>query len=97
MARRPIAEKRAKRLRKAMRKQLPEFMDVVWWVRSHGHADTGGKARDLILAGRLKSESHTVGIKTEKRLDATGKVVDEKVVDRYVPLERCRALRVEAA
>lgn len=97
MAKRPIKVKQANRMRKALRKKLPVFVDVVWWVRAHGHADTGGGARDLILAGRLKSESHTVAITKELRLDATGKPEEVPVVDRYVPEEKCRALQVMPA
>lgn len=99
MSRRPIAEKRAARVRKAMtRKPLPAYIDLVKWVRAHGHAQTGGAARDLILAKRLKVDSHVVGVATEQRPDATGtKMEDVEVVDRYLPVERSRGLKVVAA
>lgn len=98
MSHRPINEKRAARMRKAMtRKPLPAYVDLVKWLRSRGHAQTGGAARDLILAGRLMSDSHKVGITTEPRLNAVGKVEDVEVVDRYLPVERAKNLRVVPA
>lgn len=99
MAKRPINEKRAARMRKAMtRKPLPGYIDLVKWLRQHGHAQTAGAARDLILDKRVKIDSHVVGVATEPRLDAAGKVKDTEVVDRYIPVERFKGVvRVVAA
>lgn len=63
MARRPIQEKKLRRLRKAVgRTPLPAYIDLIDWLKTRGHADTSGQARKLILAERVKSESHTLGI-----------------------------------
>lgn len=97
MSRRPISEKRAARMRKAIaRKSLPAFIDPVRWLMVRGHAKTAGAARDLILAGRLKSESHTVGVITVPRRQVDGEVRDQKVVAR-VPVAQRDTLRVEPA
>lgn len=88
--------KRARRMRRAIeRKPLPAFIDPVWWLVTRGHAKSSREARDLILAGRLKSESHTVGIATEPRLQ-NGEVRETKVVAR-VPVAMRSTLRVESA
>lgn len=65
MSARSINTKRANRVRKAMRSSLPTYVDLVHWLQLHGYADTAGGARKIILAGRVRSESHKLGI--EKR------------------------------
>lgn len=64
MAKRPIQTKQLNRLRKALRRKLPRWIDPVDWLRTRGYAGTAGEARRMILDGRLKSESHTVGLET---------------------------------
>lgn len=84
-------------MRKAVtRKPLPAFIDLVPWLKERGYAQTNGAARDIILAGRVKSESHTVGIAEELRPQPDGSVKNEKVVAR-VPIAMRSTLRVEAA
>lgn len=63
MAKRPIAKKRAARMRKALtRRPLDSRLDLRQWLISRGYAQTIGQADALILAGRVKSESHVLGI-----------------------------------
>lgn len=97
MSKRPTNAKRAARMRKAIERQpLPRFIDPVQWLRDRRYAQTNGAARDIILAGRLKSESHTLGVGTEPRRQENGEVKNEKVVTR-VPASYRSTLRVEAA
>jgi hypothetical protein len=84
-------------MRKAMlRKPLPAFIDPVHWLLQRRIVKTHGAARDLILAGRLKAESHTVGITTVERQQPNGKVEETKVVAR-VPAAMRHTLRVAEA
>lgn len=62
MSKRPINKKRAARVRKMLRKELPAFIDLIQWLRVRGYAQTAGQAEKLILDGRVRSESHTLGI-----------------------------------
>jgi hypothetical protein len=62
MSHRPINTKKANRVRKLMRRQLPAYIDLVAWLKQHGYADTTGEAHKIILARRVKSESHVIGL-----------------------------------
>lgn len=53
--------KRLRRFAKMVTVPLPASVDLVSWLRSHGHAQTAGAARKIIAAGRVKSESHVLG------------------------------------
>lgn len=79
------------------RTPLPRRFDALVWLRDRGYAQTNGAARTLILDGRLKSESHTVGIAEEPRLGPDGAPRMEKVVDRFLPVAVRNNLRVEAS
>lgn len=68
MSHRPIRRKQANRLRKAFRQTLPAFIDLVAYLKLRGYAQTSGEAEEIILAGRVKSESHTLGIAKGKVL-----------------------------
>jgi hypothetical protein len=89
MSSRPILKKKAARVRKALRKELPAYVDLFRWLKDRGHAQTSGDCRKLLLDGRVKSESHTVGIvtvQTEK-----GEI---KVIERLQPVSMRPTLRV---
>ena len=86
MAKRPPQTKKLNRLRKALeRQELPRQLDLVQWLKDHGHADTTGQAHRLILAKRVRSESHPVGLQSIPRLTPDGKVENVDVVQRYIP------------
>lgn len=53
--------KRLRRVAKMVSVSLPAYIDLVQWLRSHGHATSAGAARKIIAAGRVKSESHVLG------------------------------------
>ena len=82
MSRRPTSEKKLRRLRKAMRRTPDTYIDLVDWLRTRGYADTAGQARAIILARRVKSESHVLGI--AKMPTLVGNKVED--VDTVVPL-----------
>lgn len=62
MAHRPIKAKQVAKLRKAFRQTPETFINPVQYLKDRRFARTSGEAREIILAGRLKSESHSVGI-----------------------------------
>ena len=62
MSHRPVLKKRANRVRKALRRTPETFIDLVAWLKLHGYANTTGEANRIILARRVKSESHVLGV-----------------------------------
>lgn len=91
MSSRPVARKRAARIRKALRNTPPAYFDIVKWLVEHGFAKTNREARALLLARRVKSDSHPLGVEKVPTLVNTkdGEVVQEvDVVRPHVPVER---------
>lgn len=97
MAKRPTAGKKLNRLRKSLRVSLPAYIDLIDWLKTRRYVQTTGEAERLILAGRVKSESHTLGIAKVKRLTPDYKIEEVEVVNRFIPAEFRATLRVEAA
>lgn len=65
MSKRPIEQKKRKRVAKVFRRTpLPAYIDLVQWLIDRGHASSKRQARDLILAKKVKSESHVLGVAT---------------------------------
>lgn len=93
MSARPTNVKAANKLRKAFRKKLPAFFDLFQWLEDRGYADTQGQARKVILAERVKSESHVVGL-----VDVTLETPDGKettrLPERFIPVEQRASLVV---
>lgn len=98
MSKRSSASKKLARLRKEFnRTPLPAFIDLINWVKDHSDATTNQQAIKLILAGKVKSESHTIGIAEETRLDVTGTKTEKvKVVTPRVPATLRDTLQVTA-
>ena len=95
MSRRPIERKQRRRAAKALRRRpLPAFIDLVEWLKTHGHASTTGEARQIILDKRVKSDSHTLGVKNVPTLQPNGTVKDEDVVSQAVPADLRGRIRV---
>lgn len=87
MARRPIMQKKLNKLRRTLRKNggaLPTYIDLIEYLKVRRIAQTTGHAKAIILAGRVKSESHVLGIKRVSMLK-DGKVQDVDIVDPLVP------------
>lgn len=74
MSHRPILKKRANKLRKAFRAELPAFIDLVGYLKLRGYAGTTGEAEQIILAKRVKSESHVLGVAKGKKLRDSAKL-----------------------
>lgn len=99
MSHRPIEQKKINKLRRQLQQNAgspPAFIDLVDWLQMHRHADTAGQARAIILAGRVKSESHTLGISRVPKLVAN-KVEMVDVVDPLVPASLRPTFRVANA
>lgn len=75
-------ERRINKLRKALRKDtLPAYIDLVQYLKDRKLVDTTGEAVRLIKDGRIKSESHVLGVTTVQ-------VTEDKAVEvftRFVP------------
>jgi hypothetical protein len=70
MARRPIEQKKRRRVAKALRRdRLPAFFSLVDWLVDHKHAKTRREARGLLAAGRVKANSHPLGGKVPTLAD----------------------------
>lgn len=77
MSKRPIIDKQLNRLRKSTRHKLPAHFDLVQWLKDRNHAQTTGEAERLILAGRVRSGSHKIGVfeVDQQQLDGSVKKV----------------------
>lgn len=95
MSHRTTDGKKLRRLRKSLRSQLPAHIDLIDWLKTRRYAQTTGEAEQVILAGRVKSESHTLGIGKGKKLNAKGEVEEIDVVHRLIPADFRKTIRVE--
>lgn len=68
MAKRPILNKKVAKVRKAMRRTPPAYIDLVAWLKDRRYAQTTGEAEQIILDGRLRVDSHPIGKSQDKRL-----------------------------
>lgn len=65
MSARPIEAKQRRKAARALRRDvLPAYFDVVQWLIDNRHAKTKREAREIVLAGRVKADSHAVGFDT---------------------------------
>ncbi len=63
MSKRPIDAKKRRRVAKQItRKSPPAYFDLVQWMLDHDHAHTRREARDIILAKRVRANSHILGV-----------------------------------
>lgn len=80
MSHRPIEEKKRRRVAKALRRRpLPARIDLIDWLTDRGHARTRRHAREIILASRVKSESHVLGIENTPKGAQVAQYVDAKL------------------
>jgi hypothetical protein len=86
MSRRPILKKKAARVRKALRAPLPRSFDLVQYLLDHKHAKTKRAAREMLVEGKVRSESHILGREKMPTL-VKGEVKLEYVAQPYVPVE----------
>lgn len=96
MSHRPITKKKIAALRRTLRKSgntVPRYIDLIHYLKIRRIAQTTGEAERIILAGRVKSESHTLGIFTTHMLK-DGKVQDVPMVQPLVPAHLRETIRV---
>ena len=85
MSRRNSRDQKAiRRLRRALQVTPPGSIDLVAWLVDNGHAKSKRAARELILAKKVKADSHPLGI--DRGYD---KLLDREVeyVNPLVPAE----------
>lgn len=85
MSHRPRINKQLNRMRKMMRTPLPVNFDLVDYLKLHRHAQTTGEAERLILGGRVRNGSHTLGIVKVPVQRPGGKIEHEDAVQRVQP------------
>ena len=62
MAKRPIQQKRADKLRRTMMKDPPvASIDLIKYLKDRGYAKTSGEARELLELGNVMADSHPLG------------------------------------
>jgi predicted rRNA methylase YqxC with S4 and FtsJ domains len=74
-------------MRKAMRRTPPAYFDLIQWLRDRNYANTRKQAKDMILAGKVKADSHTLGVGQEPFIDANGQIAYRPAVMQHVPAE----------
>ncbi len=95
MSKRPIEQKQRTRVSRAIRRTgLPARIDLIEWLLGHSYASTKKEAKEIILAGRVRAGSHTLGIGIDQVpgptavLDiASGRkptMVEKQVVHQYI-------------
>lgn len=85
------------RIRKALRRTPPAYFDLIQWLRDRGYANTNKQARELILARRVKADSHALGVAPAPVRMPDGKVEMVDTVFRHVPVEVKRDVTVVPA
>jgi hypothetical protein len=84
-------EKKIRQLRRALKKgRLPEYINLLDWLKDHKHADSRGKAFKIISERRVMSESHVVGLAEIEGHDGS----KGTVVNQFVPARLRPTLRV---
>lgn len=93
MSKRPIQDKKLRRLKKALRPSTPSFINLIEWLRDRGYAQTAGEARKLLLDGKVKVESHTVGrVEVDNPLKKDDKIM---VIQPLTPAGNRKDIRVD--
>lgn len=67
MAHRPIEQKkRRKAIRALSRHPLPARINLIEWLMDRSHAGTRKEAQELILAKRVRTGSHVLGVVVDR-------------------------------
>jgi hypothetical protein len=85
------------KIRRALRRTPDAYFDLVQWLRDRGYANTNKQARALILAKRVKSDSHALGVAPAPVRMPDGKIEMVDTVFPHVPVEFRANVSVEAA
>jgi hypothetical protein len=54
-------DKKVRRLRKMLRRTPTAYIDLIQWLKDRDYAQTTGEATRLILAEKVRVDSHAVG------------------------------------
>lgn len=86
-----------RRVIKALRRTPDAYFDLVRYLRDRRYAGTNKQAHDLILAGKVKADSHTLGIgKAVEFSRAEAKFIEVDVVMPHVPVALKDRITVDA-
>lgn len=95
MSHRPIEQKKRRRIAKALRRgRVPAFFDLTKWLIAKGYARSRKEARELILARKVKSDSHVVGVEKVRFKDEFGAIKEEDMVFEHLPVALRKGLTV---
>jgi ribosome-associated protein YbcJ (S4-like RNA binding protein) len=62
-----LINKRVRRMRRAITKgRVPAYIDLIHWLKLRGIAQTTGQAVQMLKDGRVRSESHKLGVRIIK-------------------------------
>jgi hypothetical protein len=97
VSRRPIEQKKRRRVSKALRrKPLPAYFDLVQFLIDQGHARTKRDAKAIIMARRVKANSHTLGVEKVPVVQPLGGIEDQDVLFPHVPVDVRKDVLVSA-
>lgn len=98
MSARPIEAKQRRRAAKALRRRpLPAYINLIDWLKDRRYASTTGEAKAIILAKRVKADSHPLGVKKMPVLQPDMTIKEEDVVAPLVPADLRGRITVAAA
>jgi hypothetical protein len=84
--------KALRRLRRALQVSPPGKLDLVQYLIDRGHASSIKAARELILAGRVRADSHRLGVKAyhdpllDKQVEYVDPIIPTEFRDRIMVL-----------
>lgn len=89
-------EKKVRAMRRALRKgRLPAYIDLVDWLRVRKYAQTAGAAREMLMDGKVKSESHPLGLRVIDVEGKDGEMKKVRILDPLVPARLRDSIYVE--
>lgn len=65
MSKRPITAKKLNRLRKALRRTPQGHINLIQYLKDRSYVNTSGGAKAMLVAGRVRVDSHVVGRKPD--------------------------------
>lgn len=79
-----VHQKKVRRLRRALQVSPPAYINLLEYMVDHGYAPTKKEATEIILAKRVRADSHPLGVAR-----AYDPVLDREVeyVSPFVPAE----------
>lgn len=102
MSARPIEIKQRRKVIKALRRTPPAYFDLVAYLLDRRLAPSKRVAKEMILAGRVKADSHPLGILKGQEVATPGilgsvKMEVKDVVNPRIPIDLKSRISVAAA